>query len=60
MSDHGLDFLRERRKLTRYMGRDDLTITERHAIRGALLSLDWVLGRDVPPSQVIESESVDL
>ena len=52
---------RERRKLTRYLGRDDLTFTERHTIRGALLSLDWILGRDIlPPSNRIEVESVDL
>ena len=51
----------ERRKLARYLGRPDLTITERHTIRGALLSLDWILGRDIlPPSNRIEVESVDL
>ena len=51
----------ERRKLHSYLDRTDLTFTERHTIRGALLSLDWILGRDIlPPSNRIASEVNDL
>ena len=51
----------ERRKLHSYLDRTDLTFTERHTIRGALLSLDWMLGRDIlPPSERIDVEACDL
>ena len=50
----------ERGRLTRYLERDDLTYGERDRVRGALLSLDWILGRDHPPSETIAAESVDL